>query len=152
MASKQNQEVHRQIGPYFAASDIFAKSPLTIATGSDWAVQPAIAAGASALQEVIGIARDDQAQGQAVAVYDDVGSIIRVIAGATVLQRQNIGVTGGTNYLHSVSSLTATTAFYGPVSSASGTGVYRIGVALESANPGQQFALRFSPSQLSGLS
>jgi hypothetical protein len=145
--STQWGEVFRETLPAFAASDVFSKQPVTIASTGDWLVVPV----ASSSVEPVGIARDDQAQGYSVTVYDGPGSIIRVIAGATVAQRQDIGVSGATNYAHPVSGNVATQTFYGPVSGASGSGVYRVGVALEEANPGQYFALRVNPKQLSGL-
>lgn len=152
-SSTQWSELFRETFPGFAASDIFAKSAVGIASGGDWQVAPCFGASAG-LIEPLGIARDDQQQGFSVAVYDGPGNVIRVTAGATVSQQQSVGVTaaGATNYAHPVSGNVATQLFFGPVSGASGTAVYRVGVALERANPGQKFALRVSPGQLSGLS
>jgi hypothetical protein len=148
--STQWAEILRESTPGFAASDIMGGNPVTIATGSDWLYQTI----ATTSQEPVGIVRRgaDAAQGKAVTVFDGIGNVIRVIAGATVLQRQDVNISGATSFAHPVSGLTATQAFYGPVSGASGSVIHRVGIALEQANPGQQFALRVNPKQLSGLS
>jgi hypothetical protein len=150
--STQWTELYRETVGFFAASDILNHSPVTYAAtaSGDWSVRP-YPVGSAAL-EFVGIARDDAAQGKAVTVYDGPGSIIRVVAGATVFQGQNVALAGATNYTHPISGNAATTVFYGPISGASGFGYNRIGVSLEFANPGELFALRVSPSQLSGLS
>lgn len=151
-SSTQWSEVFRETVSLFAASDITAKSPVTYAAtvSGDWSVRP-YPVGSAAL-EFVGVARDDQQQGNSVTVYDGPGSIIRVTAGATVSQGQAVGLAGATNYTHPVSGLAATTVFFGPVAGASGFGYFRAGVSLEFAIPGEQFALRVSPAQLSGLS
>lgn len=149
--STQWSEVFRETSPRFAASDIVAKTLVTYAAtaAGDWAVVPVTAA----TQEVVGVARDDQAGGSAlpVTVYDGPGSILRVVAGATVYQGQTVGFNGTATETHPVSGNVVTYPLVGPVSGASGSNVQRAGVSLEFANPNEQFAFYLSPRQLSGL-
>lgn len=152
--STQWAEVYRETMPAYAASDVFAKTAVALASASDWQVVPVTGATPYLTVEPVGIARDDQQQGHSVTVYDGVGALIRVVAGATVFQGENVGVVlaGATNYAHPVSGTVGTVCFFGPVSGASGSNVQRVGVAVEEAIPGEQFLMRVSPKQLSGLS
>lgn len=131
--------------PMFAAADIFAGDPVRPSPAADWAVVPAV----STADEIIGTARDHAASGMAVAVLD-YGNIVRVLAGATVTQAQQVGVATVTSAVHPISGLAATHALLGPIVGASGVAVYIAGRSVEQANPGQELGVRIAPRQITG--
>jgi hypothetical protein len=149
--STQWGELFRQSFSGFAASDIVAKTLVKInsaAGAGDLQILPV----ATTSDEPVGVARDDAAQSYAVTVLDGPGTLVNVVAGATVSQGQNVGINGTATEIHPVSGNVVTYPLVGPVSGASGSTVYRVGTAVQEANPNEVFLIRVNPKQLSGLS
>lgn len=145
--STQWAEIFRQTVPGFAASDIVAKTLVQVASASDFLFVPV----ATTNQEPLGFSADDYQQGNAAVVHDGYGAIIQVLAGATTLQRQDVGINGTATEIHPISGNVVTYPEVGPVSGASGSVVFRVGVAVTSGIPGEQILVRIAPKQLSGL-
>lgn len=148
--SAQWGEVFRQTAPGFAASDIVAKTLVKLNTSTGAGDQSFVPVG-STNDIPLGVSCDDYAQGRAAVVYDGPGSLIFVIAGASVVQGQTVGMNGTATEVHPISGNTVTYPKCGPVSGASGSVVWAAGTAETEASPGEKFLLRVAPRQLSGL-
>lgn len=97
-----------------------------------------VVAVASRNQEPLGLTgAASAAQGLPVVTYGP-GNVVKAIAGASLGYGADIGVA-------------STNGALGPVSAASGSVVWRVGVAREPAAAGEVFSLYINPRQLSGL-
>ncbi len=143
--STQWSSVKRGAIPCFAASDIVAGTIVRVASSGDWAVQMV----ATTTEQPLGIAHDYAAAGQAISVYD-VGNISRLVAGASVQRQSEVHVVGTSSISHPITKVSVTYPVAGPVVSASGTALWSVGQAFESAALNDTFAVRINPRTLSG--
>ena len=145
--------------PGFAGSDIVQGAVVCVASSGD---NQFIMATSSA-QKPVGIARDYCAAGQAVAVQD-YGNIVRSNvggngAGGSWSREAYLGVVGTSTMTHPQTGIVVTYPVLGQVAPAagatavggSGTALYAVGVAYESAAIGDFAAYRIEPALLSGL-
>lgn len=139
-------EVRRHSGlPLIAgATDIVAGNPVAITASGSWQVITA----ADNTTEIIGIARASAQANQGVDIRD-IGDIVRAVAAATINSGEHVGIaslstTEGASGLVQVAQLA-------PVAKASAANRWSVGIAVESAQPKQEFAYYIKPTQLSGL-
>lgn len=152
--STQWSTLRRAAIPAFAGSDVVQGAPVCIASAGDSTV---IMCTTSA-QKPIGVARDNAIAGNAVTVYDD-GNIVRTSifgngAGGSFSRQAFIGVIGTSTVTHPQSGVVVTAPLLGQVNgtgSATGTNLWAVGVAYESAAVGDFAAFRVEPRILSGL-
>lgn len=152
--STQWSTLHRGSIPMFAASDIVQGAPVCVASAGDDSV---IMCTTSA-QKPIGVARDSAIAGNAIAVADD-GNIVRTSifgngAGGSFPRQAFVGVIGTSTVTHPQSGVVVTAPLIGQVvgvGSATGTNLWAVGVAYESAAVGDFAAFRVEPRILSGL-
>lgn len=132
----------------FAASDMISGSVVGVlgASGQDRNVVML----ATANVEPLGVVRDNNAQYSACTVFDQ-ENVVRGLCGASISAGANIGVSGVTAAVNPLTGNTVNAPVLGIVAGASGSTVWRAGVAEENANPGQIFSWRVNPRQLSGL-
>jgi hypothetical protein len=132
--------------PCIAASDIVMGTIVRVASAGDWTVQMV----ATTTEQPLGIARDYAAAGQAVDVYD-IGNITRVYASASITRIAQIHVANASTMVHPISGVTVSYPVAGPVVGASGTPLWSVGQAFESAAINDTFAVRVNPRQVVGL-
>lgn len=138
-----------------AGSDIWAGTPVRLASVGDWTVVMC----ASQNDKPLGIARDFAAAGNPVAVFDDF-NIIRppVGVGGSFPRQAYVGVISTTSSAHPISGIACTFPLLGQVTGtpsepvgASLTPVWAVGTAWESAATNDQVAIRIEPRLLSGM-
>ena len=136
--------------PLFAASDIFRGAPVKFVepTSASTSTGLTVQMVGSSNDKPVGIAYNDAAQGEAVAVIDR-GDWRRVYAGGSVQPGNYVGVTAASEANHPVSGVKGKYPVFGKVSGASETATWAVGVALEAANPNENFAFYIDPIQLS---
>lgn len=142
-------ELHRNSGlPLLAgATDVVGGNLVTVS--GPWQVTTV----QSANEEPIGVARASAPAHGAVDVRDlSAGDVVRAIAGATITAGQQVGFASNATVAGASGVIQVTKL--GPVSKAasSGTTAWAVGQALETAIPGNTFAYRVNPRQLTGLS
>lgn len=158
--STQWATVRRQAAlPMSAGSDIVQGAAVCVASTGDNQVIMCT----SSAQKPLGVARDYAIAGNAVAVYD-YGTEVRTNvgglgAGASFSRQSYIGIIGTSTVTHPQSGVTVTVGAFGqvaPVAGAtgvggSGTALYAVGVAYESAAVGDFANFRIEPALLSGI-
>lgn len=143
------KELRRQSGaPFIAGGTDIAGGNLVKLVGN-WQVRSV----ATFTDVPIGIARASAPAGQAVDIRDiATGDIVRAVAGATIVSGEPVG--WASNATAAGASGVIQISKIGPVSkgaSLSGA-TWSVGEAVEGSNPGNTFAFRVNPRQLSGLS
>lgn len=142
-------ELRRNSGsPFIAGGTDIGQYALVKLTGA-WQVQPC----ATVTDQPVGLTRASAPANRSIDVRDSgTGDIVRAQCVATVAVGNEIGVasvgaTAGASGNFQVPLL-------GPVSKGASLSIatWSAGQALENANPGNTFAFRISPRQLSGLS
>lgn len=123
--------LHRGGFPGIAAGTIADRSVVGLHTAGERAV----VALATDNVEPFGVVETGAASGAAVTVYEP-GSVVEVIAGASVAHGNRVAVGSGGLV---------------PIAGASGTANYQVGRAVSAANPGGIFSVYVSPKQLGGL-
>jgi hypothetical protein len=99
----------------------------------------------------VGITRGSAAAGKAVDVRDR-GNIVRVVAAATFASGELVGVASmATIAAGPTGTSVVQVPQYAPVTRASGSVRWSLGVSLEAANPGNTIAFLVEPQQISGL-
>lgn len=153
----------------FAASDIFAGTPVTIqqtAIGSTTSTDQGFAVRMCASQndEPLGIARDNAAAGGPVTVWD-YGNIVRLVVNGSVNAAFQIGVINTSSAVHPISNVSVQYPVLGQVTAASWSNIvnavgassatfnaaWSVGQSFEPGNPGQGVPVRINPRLLSGL-
>lgn len=137
--------------PLFAASDIFRGTLVKL-------VEPSSASASTGLfvqmvgssnDRPLGLAYQDAAAGEPVAVLDRGEWGPRVFAGGSIQPGQYVGVVNASEAAHPVSLVKGKYPVLGKVAGASGTATWTAGVALEAANPNETFTFYIDPLQLS---
>ena len=138
--TKRNQGLPVYAGP----TDVAAGNVVRWTPGKNWTVQNV----ATTSQEPVGVARASARSGAALDVRD-LRDVVRGVAAATIAAGTTVGVASvaATEGASGAIQLTQ----LGPVGRASGTAVWAIGVAVESANPGESFGYYIDRKELSGL-
>lgn len=150
--------LRRNVLPGFAASDIVQGAPVCVASSAD----DGFIMCTSSAQKPVGVARDYAIAGNPVAIFDygneQRTNVAGMGAGASFSRQSYVGVIGTSQAVHPQSGVTVTTPVLGqvaPVAGAtavggSGTALYAVGVAYESAAVGDFAKYRIEPALLSG--
>lgn len=133
--------------PLFAATDVSGMAPVKF-FGASAGIKTVIAC-ATANDEPIGFTGQVGAIGGRPVSVLKPGDLAQGVAGATVLSGADVTVTGATAAVGASGSYSQ--PLLGAARGASGSVVWRAGIAAAPANPGDVFTYLFSPRQLSGL-
>lgn len=154
-----------------AASDIFAGTPVTLQASAIGSSSLSLNAGfavrmcGSQNDQPLGIAADNAAAGQAVAVLDQ-PNYPRLVVSGSVNAAMQIGVINTSSAVHPLSAVVTTYPVLGQVQAGSTSNqgglvasaipssynaVWAIGQTFEPGNPGQGVVVQIAPRLLSGL-